>query len=63
MSEITAHESIKALQHFPACTVMVGQSTMHTTVIASSVFAPNSWGGLLSEGSSSLNGPDHLWNH
>ena len=42
---------------------MVGQSLMHTTVMAFSVFGPHSWGALLREGSSSLNGMDHLQNH
>ena len=30
-----APESINVLYHFPACTVIVGQSTMHVTVIVS----------------------------
>ena len=52
---MVAPESIKALHLFPACTVMVGQSVIHATVVASSAGGPpNSWGTLLREGSPSL---------
>ena len=39
-SEIAAPESIRALYHFLAWTVTVGQSMIHATVFVSSVFAP-----------------------
>ena len=51
-----APESIKAVYLFPTCTVMAGQSIIHTTVIVCSAGGPlHSWGTLLREGSSSLN--------
>ena len=40
MREIAAPESIKALKFFLVCTVMVGQSIMHATVMVSSEFGP-----------------------
>ena len=40
-SDIAAPESIRALYHFPAWTVMVGQSMIHATVIVSSVLGPS----------------------
>ena len=58
---MTAPESISALWHLPACTVIVRQSIMHVTVIVSSMNGPPcSWGALLREGSFSLN---HLQSH
>ena len=36
---------------------------MCATVMASSEFGPPFMGAQLREGSSSLNGVDHLWNH
>ena len=60
-SEIPAPVSIKAFYHFPAQTVMVGQSIIHATVTVSSTFSPHSWGVLLREGSTSLHGLNH-WN-
>ena len=58
---MAAPELIKALYHFPAWTVIVGLSIMHTTVIVSSTgVPPHSWDALLREGSFSLN---HHWNH
>ena len=58
---MAAPESINALYHFPACTVIVGQSIIHATVIVFSIGSPPlSWSALLREGSFSLN---HHWNH
>ena len=58
---MAAPESINVLYHFPACTVMVGQSSIHATVTVSSTGdPPHSWGTLLQEGFFSLN---HHWNH
>ena len=62
-SEIAAPESIKTLYCFPAWTVMVGQSIIHATVTVSSVFGPHSWGALLRESSTSLNGLSPLLIH
>ena len=51
-----APKSISALWHFPAWTVMVGQSVMCVTVIVTLLGGPpHSWGALLGEGSPSLN--------
>ena len=52
-SEIAAPESIRALYHFSAWALIVGQSMMHVTVIVSSVCVPHSWGALLRDGSAS----------
>ena len=58
---MAAPESINALYHFPAWTVIVGQSIIHATVMVSSTGGPPcSWGALLREGFFSLN---HHWNH
>ena len=62
-SEIAAPESIRALYLLLAWTVIFGQSMIHATVIVSSVFGPHSWGALLREGSTSLNGLSPLRNH
>ena len=63
-SEIAAPESIRALHHFPAWTVMVGQSIICATVTVSCMFGPFcSWGALLGEGFTSLNGLNPLLNH
>ena len=43
-SEVAAPESMRALCHFLAWTVIMGQSMMHATVIVSSVFGPQFMG-------------------
>ena len=53
--EVAPPESIRALYHFPTCTVIVGQSVM--SAIFTFLFEdgpPCSWGSLLREGSTSL---------
>ena len=58
---MAAPVSMSALYHLPACTVILGQSTIHATVIVSCMGgSPHSWDALLREGSFSLN---HLQNH
>ena len=55
MRDISAPESVRALKHFPACIVMVGQSMSSTTVTWLHVGSPScSWVSLLEEGSVSL---------
>ena len=56
MRDMAAAESVSALQHFPACTVIVGQYMMSATITWSHVSSPCwSWKSLLGEGSVSLN--------
>ena len=56
MRDIAAPESIRALQHFPACSVIVGQSIINATVTYSCIGSPPcSWESLRGEGSFSLN--------
>ena len=64
MSDIAAPELVRALQHFLACTVIVGQSIMSATVTGSCVVSlPCSWESLLGEGSFSLNDLSPLLSH
>ena len=64
MSDMAAPESIRALYHFPACTVIVGQSMMSATVTWSSKGSPPClWESLLGEGSISLNDLCPLLSH
>ena len=64
MRDMAAHESIRALYHFPACTVIVGQSMMSATVTWSYVGSPPcSWESLLGEVPVSLNDWISLLNH
>ena len=61
---MAAPGSIKALYHFPACTVMVGQSSICATVMISSTGGPpHSWSALLREGFFSLNHHQNHWMH
>ena len=43
-SEIAVPESIRALYHLPAWTIIVGQSVIYATVIVSSVLGPSFMG-------------------
>ena len=53
---MAAPESINTLYQFPVCTVIMGMSIIHATVIVSSIGGPpHSWSALLREGSFSLN--------
>ena len=55
MRDMAAPESIGALYHFPACTVIVGQSVMSATVTwLCGGSPPCSWKSLLGEGFISL---------
>ena len=55
MRDMTAPGSIRALLHFPACTVIVGQSVMSATLTWSVEGSPFcSWESLLGEDSISL---------
>ena len=64
MSDIAAPESIMALQHFPAWTMIVGQSIMRVTVTGSCLVSPPcSWESLLGEASFSLNDLSPLLSH
>ena len=64
MSHMAAPESIRALWHFPTCTVIVGQSVMSATVTWSFEGSPPcSWESILGESSISLNNPSALLSH
>ena len=64
MRDMAAPESIRALQHFPACTIIVGQSMMSTTVTWSCGGSPPcSCKSLLGEGSISLKNLSALLSH
>ena len=64
MSDIAAPESMRALQCFPAWSVIVGQSILSATVTGSCVVNPPcSWESLLGEGSFSLNDLSPLLSH
>ena len=55
MRDIAAPELIRALEHFPACIVIVGQSMISTIVTWSHAGSPPClWESLLGEGSFSL---------
>ena len=64
MRDIAVPESLRSLQHFPACLVIVGQSIINATVACSCVGGPVcSWESLLGEGSFSLNDLSPLLSH
>ena len=55
MSDMVAPASVRALLHFPTCTVIVGQSVMSATIAwLFEGSPPCSWKSLLGEGSISL---------
>ena len=59
-----APESIRALKHFPACTVIVGQFLMSATVTWLFEDSPPClWGSLLGDGSISLKDLSPLPSH
>ena len=64
ISHIAAPELMRALKHFLAWTVIVGQSIVSATVIGSCVVSPPcSRESLLGEGLFSLNDPSPLLSH
>ena len=67
MSDMAAPESIRALQHLPACIIIVGQSVMSATVTwLLEGNPPCSWELLLGKGSISLKdliAPVSHWSH
>ena len=61
---MVASESLNVLYCFPACTVMVGKSIIHATVMVSSTGGPpHSWDTLLREGIFGLNHHRNHWIH
>ena len=64
MRDMAAPESMRALYHFPACTVIVGQSVMSDPVMWSfEGSSSSSWESLLGEGSTNLKDLSHLPGH
>ena len=64
MRDMAAPESTRAIQHFLACIVIVGQSIISATVAWLCVDSPPcSWESLFGEGIVSLNGQIPLLRH